>query len=81
MCLLDATFSSADELADRSVTEIKHPLVTDTIERFGSLTGTTRIVLSHINHSNPLADPESPIARDAAASGFVVAHDGMVLRL
>jgi pyrroloquinoline quinone biosynthesis protein B len=81
MCLLDATFSSADELADRSVTEIKHPLVTDTIERFGSMTDSTRIVLGHINHSNPLADPESPIARDVAASGFVIAHDGMVLRL
>jgi pyrroloquinoline quinone biosynthesis protein B len=81
MCLLDATFSSADELADRSLTEIKHPLVTDTIDRFASLTGSTRIVLGHINHSNLLADPESPIAQSAITSGFVIAHDGMVLRL
>jgi hypothetical protein len=81
MCLLDATFSSADELVNRSVAEIKHPLVPDTIKRFGSMTDTTRIVLGHINHSNALADAESPIARSAVASGFVVAHDGMVLRL
>ncbi len=81
MCLLDATFSRADELADRSVTEIKHPLAADTIERFGSMTDSTRIVLGHINHSNPLADPESPISQSAVASGFVIAHDGMALRL
>ncbi len=81
MCLLDATFSSADELRDRSVAEIKHPLVTDTIKRFGALNDSTRIVLGHINHSNPLADPESPIAQDAADSGFVIARDGMVLPL
>ena len=76
-CLLDATFSSGDELTDRSVSEIKQPLVTDTIERFESLA--SRIVLGHINHSNPLADPESAIARRAVDAGFTVAHDGLVL--
>ena len=76
-CLLDATFSSGDELTDRSMLEIKHPLVTDTIERFESLA--TRIVLGHINHSNPLADPESAIARRAVGAGFTVAHDGLVI--
>jgi pyrroloquinoline quinone biosynthesis protein B len=81
MCLLDATFSSPDELAGRSVTEIKHPLVTDTMERFGSLTESSRIVLGHINHSNPLADPGSTIAQSAVESGFVIAHDGMVFPL
>ncbi len=79
LCLLDATFSSDDELPDRSITGIKHPLVTDTIERFADLTASTRIVLGHMNHSNPLADPDSPIARRAVSGGFTVAHDGLVL--
>jgi hypothetical protein len=81
LCLVDATFSSLNELDDRNIAEIKHPLVTDTIERFGHLTTSTRIVLGHINHSNALADPESDIARQAASAGFTVAHDGLVLPL
>jgi pyrroloquinoline quinone biosynthesis protein B len=79
LCLLDSTFSTVDELADRSIAEIKHPLVTDTIERFGHLTASTQIVLGHINHSNPLADPGSDIAQQAIAAGFTVAHDGLVV--
>ena len=76
---LDATFSSTDELPGRDMDEIKHPLVTDTIERFAHLTASRRIVLCHINHTNTLADPDSSIARMASAAGFLVAYDGMVI--
>ncbi len=81
VCLVDATFSSPDELDGRSVAGIKHPLVTDTIERFAHLTHSTRIILGHINHSNALADPASPIASLAVSAGFAVAFDGMELTL
>jgi pyrroloquinoline quinone biosynthesis protein B len=79
LCLLDATFSDPDELPGRSIADIKHPLVTDTVERFSHLTGSTQIVLGHINHSNSLADIESEIAVRTRAAGFAVAHDGLVL--
>jgi pyrroloquinoline quinone biosynthesis protein B len=79
--LVDATFSSVDELPGRSVTDIKHPLVADTIERFSHITTSTHIVLGHINHSNSLADPESDIARQAVAAGFTIARDDLVIPL
>lgn len=79
IAILDATFSSRDELPGRDMEAIAHPLVPDTIDRFGDLTASTRIVLSHINHSNPLADRASGIAIQATAAGFTIARDGMHL--
>jgi pyrroloquinoline quinone biosynthesis protein B len=77
VALLDATFGDPFELPGRDLSAIPHPLVTDTIERFGHLTGDRTIVLTHINHSNPIGDPGSSLAARAAAAGFIVAHDGL----
>ena len=78
LCLLDATFGSADELPDRRISDIPHPLVTDTVERFEDLIGGTQIVLTHLNHSNALNDPNSTLSALVHASGFTVGADGMV---
>jgi len=78
VALLDATFSSADELPWRDMQSIGHPLVPDTIERFGRLTDDTNIILTHINHSNPLGDETSEITHQAINAGFTVAYDGLM---
>ena len=75
--LVDATFSSPDELPGRDIGSIRHPLVADTVDRFATLTGDRRIVLTHLNHSNPVTESDSDIARTAAWAGFEVAFDGM----
>jgi pyrroloquinoline quinone biosynthesis protein B len=77
--LLDATFSDVEELPGRDISEIKHPLVPDTIERFAHLSAERSIILTHINHSNPLGEPDAEVTRLAHDKGFVVAYDGMVL--
>lgn len=77
VALVDATFSSIDELPGRDISAIRHPLVPDTIERFAHLAGHTQIVLTHINHSNSLGEPEAAITRQATSAGFTVAYDGM----
>jgi pyrroloquinoline quinone biosynthesis protein B len=79
VALLDATFSSTAELPGRDILAIRHPLVPDTIERFGHLTSQTRIVLTHINHSNPLGDPGASITMEAESAGFSIAYDGFTL--
>lgn len=76
LAFLDATFWSRDEvLGNRSVAEVPHPPVTDTLERFSHLAD--RIVLTHLNHTNPVADPASPQAAEVVAAGFRIASDGM----
>ena len=77
LCVVDATFGAEDEVPGRDLATIPHPLVADTIERFGDLASSTTIVLSHINHSNAINDPTSDLAALARSAGFVVAEDGM----
>lgn len=79
VALIDATFSSSDELSDRNVLSIRHPLVSDTITRFGHLAQDTQLVLTHINHSNPLGDPSADITKHATAAGFSIAYDGLTI--
>lgn len=79
VCLLDATFATSDEVPHRDISSIRHPLVSDTIARFRKLTGSTSIVLGHMNHTNPLADPASETARIATEAGFRIASDGLSL--
>lgn len=80
VALLDATFWSADEVPGRKVEDIPHPLVPDTLERFGHLAADRRLILTHINHTNPIADPGSAEAARVADAGFEVAVEGMLIR-
>lgn len=52
VALLDAPFFSADELPGRDLSKIKHPFVTDTINRLKDVD--CEVCLIHLNHSNPL---------------------------
>lgn len=79
--LIDATFTGPEELGRRDYASVRHPLVPDSIARFGDLTETHTIVLGHMNHTNPLSDAHSDIARTATDAGFVIARDGMDLWL
>jgi pyrroloquinoline quinone biosynthesis protein B len=53
---LDATFYSSDELPNRKMTEVPHPLVSETIDLFKSESREIRgkIHFIHFNHTNPL---------------------------
>lgn len=79
IALLDATFASADEVPSRTIDEIPHPLVTDTIERFAHLAPGRKLLLTHLNHSNPLGAATSAVRQRAEEAGFRVAADGMVV--
>lgn len=79
VALIDGTFFSLDELDDRPIDTIVHPLIVESIERFGSLD--TRIIFTHLNWSNPAGDPDSDAAKEVGAAGMEVAFDGMRLEL
>ena len=55
VALLDGTFFSADELPGRDLSQIQHPLATDTAERLVGVHCDVRLI--HLNHSNPLHRP------------------------
>ena len=78
VALVDGTFYSRDELPDREVSEIGHPLITDSLERFGEAVraGRLRVLFTHLNHSNPALDPGGPERRAIERAGFRVLEDG-----
>ncbi|HEX9943615.1 MAG TPA: MBL fold metallo-hydrolase [Thermoanaerobaculia bacterium] len=78
VALLDATFYSPDELPDRDVTKIKHPLVTQSMDLLAPLVeaGKLRVYFTHMNHSNPALDPDGPARRAIEARGFRVLDEG-----
>jgi len=55
VALLDGTFHNAEELPERNISQIPHPLAIDTAERLGGVPSDVRLI--HLNHSNPLNRP------------------------
>jgi pyrroloquinoline quinone biosynthesis protein B len=65
---LDGTFLTAAELPGRDLSEIPHPLITETMTRLASSPLRTRVRFIHLNQSNPLL-------RETRA-GVAMAKDG-----
>lgn len=76
--LLDATFYSPDELPDRDVTKIKHPLITQSMDLLEPLVkaGKLRVWFTHLNHSNPALDADGAARKAIEARGFRVLEEG-----
>lgn len=79
VALLDAAFWSMDELPGRSVAEAPHPLVPQTMDLLQDVAdrGGRRIVLTHLNNSNPALREHGPEAAEVARRGFEIAREGM----
>jgi pyrroloquinoline quinone biosynthesis protein B len=82
--LLDATFYSVAELAarGRDYAEIPHPLVVKTMQLLQPVvqTGHCRVIFTHLNHTNPLLEAGEE-AKDLLTRGFLIAEEGMELKL
>ena len=83
VALLDGTFAAEGEIPGRSMKDIPHPFLAESIARFSSLPATERakIRFTHLNHTNPAVDPDSPAAAAVRAAGHVVADEGEHHRL
>ncbi len=78
IALLDATFYSPDELPDRDITKIKHPLITQSMDLLEPLVkaGRLRVYFTHLNHSNPALDADGAARKAIEARGFRVLDEG-----
>jgi pyrroloquinoline quinone biosynthesis protein B len=78
LALLDGCFFSPAELPGRDLSQIPHPLVTDTVTRLKGLA--CDIHLIHLNHTNPLLR-SSPERAWLVAQGFNIGAVGQRWRL
>lgn len=78
VALLDGTFYAEGEIPGRSMSQIPHPLIEDTIRRFKELPANQRrkIVFTHLNHTNPAVDPNSSATARIMSAGMAVAMEG-----
>jgi pyrroloquinoline quinone biosynthesis protein B len=80
---LDATFYSGAEIGNRDISLIPHPFISESLEKFGTLSTTEKqkVIFIHFNHTNPVIDRNSPAAKRVLEAGFRIAEIGEVFEL
>lgn len=80
---LDATFFDAEEVNHRDISQIPHPFVSESLDKFAVLSPTERnkVVFIHFNHTNPLLQPLSHASRLVEKQGFRIARRNDVFPL
>ena len=78
IAFLDATFYSGDELPGRDMSTIPHPTAVHSMERFAALPPAekAKVRFIHMNHTNPLLDPDAPERAAVEKAGFGIAGEG-----
>jgi len=79
VAMVDATFYSNTELADRPIAEVPHPLVTETTELFKNEAAAVKhkLYLIHFNHTNPLLW-SAQVQQALQAKGFNLAKQDQI---
>jgi len=78
---LDGTFFSAEEIPGRSIAEIPHPLVPETVQRLSQARAPAgKVFFVHLNHTNRLLW-DAAAARELRKKGFGVASEGQRIPL
>jgi pyrroloquinoline quinone biosynthesis protein B len=74
--LIDGTFFDAAELPGRNMSEIPHPFIRESMERFRNLPAAEKdkIWFIHLNHTNPALVPGSKQSAEIMQNGFHVAR-------
>ena len=83
VAMLDGTFWSMDELPGRDIEDIPHPLMTQTMDALQGVVDEeeARVILTHLNNSNPALDKGGSQRAEIKRRGFEVAREGMKIAL
>lgn len=81
--LLDGTFYKNGELPGRDMSEVPHPFVEESLQKFSALSSVdkSKIIFIHFNHTNPLLKNKSAEKENVIKAGFAVAEEGMIIEL
>ncbi len=80
---LDATFYSGEELNTRDISEIPHPLITESMDQFSELSEADKqkVIFIHFNHTNPVLDEDTEETNIVSRKGFRIARRGAIFEL
>jgi len=73
---LDGTFYDGGEINNRDISEIPHPFIIESMEKFKDLPDSekSKIYFIHFNHTNPVIDINSEQAQQVIKNGFNIAQ-------
>jgi len=76
LAFVDGTFFSADEIPGRAIRDIPHPLIGETVARFGTAPpAPARVFFVHLNHTNRLLW-DARERKNLERKGFEIAEQG-----
>lgn len=80
---IDATFYDQSEIPNRDMSEIPHPFIVESMNRFEALSKElrSRIYFIHMNHTNPALKTDSEATQEIINRGFKIARKGMKFSL
>lgn len=83
LALIDGTFFKNGELANRDMSEVPHPFVEESLQKFSGLSKKekAKICFIHFNHTNPLIRNRSTEKTALRNMGFGIAEEGMIISL
>lgn len=78
LAFIDASFYDNAEIGYRDISEIPHPFVVESLALLESLPGElrARVYFIHMNHTNPMLNPDSEASRAVMAAGYGIARMG-----
>ena len=81
--LIDATFYGDGELPGRDMSQVPHPLVTESMNALSELSSNERakVWFIHFNHTNPLLNAQSAESKFVRSQGYNIATEGVRLPL
>lgn len=80
---IDATFYDGEEVNNRDISEIPHPFIIESMEKFRWLSteDKSKIFFIHFNHTNPVLDENSEATKTVLKKGFNIARKNNVFEL
>jgi len=79
IALLDGCFYSGDELPGRDMSQVPHPMISESLHILGECA--EKVYFTHLNHTNPAIDRDSSQRQEIEARGFHVAEERMEFAL
>ena len=83
VAFIDGTFYSSNEIINRNINEIPHPLIIETMSSLKSLSKKEKgkIHFIHFNHTNPLLEKKSNEYKNVLVKGYNIAKMNDVIHL
>lgn len=80
---LDGTFYRNGEIWGRDMSQIPHPFISESMDRFINLPKSEKekIHFIHLNHTNPLLDSNTDESKDFRQTDYNLAREGQVINL